>query len=43
MVKMHPCAKFELRTSNGSAVRALTDGRPDGKTETQDRLYYLVR
>ena len=47
MVKMYICAKFEVHTSNGSAVRALTDGktdrRTDGKTEKQDQFYYLDR
>ncbi len=46
-IKFHACTKFHARTSNGLAVRALTNWQTEtrihGQTETRDRFYYLDR
>ncbi len=39
MAKMHLCTKFEVRTSNSSVVRVLTNRH----TDRRDRFYYLDR
>ena len=36
MLKVHVCTKFWVRTSNGSAVRALTEGETHIQTDGTD-------
>ncbi len=42
-VKVDPYAKYQGQRSNGSAVRAHTDGRTDRRTDGRYQFYYLPR
>ncbi len=43
IIKVHTSTKFWVRTSNRSAVRALTDGQTNKQTDIWDRFYTLDR
>ncbi len=40
-VKVDPHAKYQGQRSNGSAVRAHTDGQMDGRTDGRYQVHYL--